>query len=101
MCPKIKNDGMKPRWSQLDAYILVHKFVAVHYFPSESELTRNFSHRVDSLNVRDDSEIDWKTLPDEDWNMWSAHALQRRWLTMKRSVKGHEEMSHAGMFFSP
>ncbi|KAI0787207.1 hypothetical protein BC629DRAFT_1582327 [Irpex lacteus] len=75
LCPKLKNDGMKPRWSQLDAYILVHK--------------------VDSLNVRDDSEIDWKLLPDDDWNMWSAHALQRRWLTMKRSVKGHEEMSHA------
>ncbi|KAI0089199.1 hypothetical protein BDY19DRAFT_985163 [Irpex rosettiformis] len=75
LCPKLKNDGMKPRWSQLDAYILVHK--------------------VDSLSVRDDSEIDWKTLPDEDWNTWSAHALQRRWLTMKRSVKGHEEMSHA------
>jgi hypothetical protein len=46
--------------------------------------------------VRDDTEIDWKNLPDEDWNMWSAHALQRRWLTMKRSIKGHEDMSHAG-----
>ncbi|KAI0340763.1 hypothetical protein BDW22DRAFT_1430434 [Trametopsis cervina] len=72
---KLRNDGAKPRWSQLDAYILVHK--------------------VDSLNVRDDTEIDWKTLPDEDWNMWSAHALQRRWLTMKRSVKGYRDMSHA------
>lgn len=29
LCPKLKNDGMKPRWSQLDAYILVHKFVFV------------------------------------------------------------------------
>ena len=49
------------------------------------------------MNVRDDTEIDWKLLPDENWNVWSAHALQRRWLTMKRSIKGHEEMSHAGM----
>ncbi|KAH9833649.1 uncharacterized protein C8Q71DRAFT_873939 [Rhodofomes roseus] len=73
---QIKNSGERPRWSQLDAYILVHK--------------------VDSLNVRDDTEIDWKLLPDENWNVWSAHALQRRWLTMKRSIKGHEEMSHAG-----
>ncbi|KAI0701188.1 hypothetical protein BC835DRAFT_1265131 [Cytidiella melzeri] len=72
---RFKNEGMKPRWGQVDAYILVHK--------------------IDSLNVRDDSEIDWKTLPDEDWNMWSAHSLQRRWLTMKRSVKGFEDMSHA------
>ena len=52
--------------------------------------------RVDSMNVRDDTEIDWKLLPDENWNIWSAHSLQRRWLTMKRSIKGFEEMSHAG-----
>lgn len=50
------------------------------------------------MNVRDDTEIDWKLLPDENWNVWSAHALQRRWLTMKRGIKGHEEMSHTGTF---
>ncbi|KAF8450523.1 hypothetical protein L210DRAFT_3520708 [Boletus edulis BED1] len=70
----VKNEGQKPRWSPQDAYILVHK--------------------VDSLKVRDDTEIDWKTLPDPDWNLWSAHSLQRRWLTMKRSIKGYEEMTH-------
>jgi len=70
----VKNEGQKPRWSQQDAYILVHK--------------------VDSLNVRDDTEIDWKTLPDPGWNLWSAHSLQRRWLTLKRSIKGFEEMTH-------
>jgi len=69
-----KNNGTKPRWSSRDAYILVHK--------------------VDSLRVRDDSEIDWKTLPDANWNLWSAHTLQRRWLTMKRSVRGYEDMTH-------
>lgn len=52
--------------------------------------------RIDSLKVNDDSEIDWKKLPDEHWNIWSAHTLQRRWLTMKRSVKGYEDMSHGG-----
>jgi len=72
---QIKNAGERPRWSQMDAFILVHK--------------------VDSLNVRDDSEIDWKSLPDEHWNIWSAHSLQRRWVTMKRGIKGYEEMSHA------
>ncbi|EMD40423.1 hypothetical protein CERSUDRAFT_44910 [Gelatoporia subvermispora B] len=75
LSPQVKNMGEKPRWGQLDAYILVHK--------------------VDSLNVRDDSEIDWKQLPDEYWNSWSAHHLQRRWLTMKRGIKGYEEMAHA------
>ncbi|KAF9464388.1 hypothetical protein BDZ94DRAFT_1162036 [Collybia nuda] len=70
----IKNEGRKPRWSQQDAFILVHK--------------------VDSLNVRDDTEIDWKTIPDPHWNLWSAHTLQRRWLTMKRGIKGYEDMTH-------
>ena len=51
------------------------------------------------MNVRDDTEIDWKLLPDENWNIWSAHSLQRRWLTMKRGIKGYEEMSHAGTAF--
>ncbi|KAF8505698.1 hypothetical protein F5888DRAFT_1651153 [Russula emetica] len=70
-----KNHGTKPRWGSRDAYILVNK--------------------VDSLHVRDDSEIDWKTLSDPNWNLWSAHTLQRRWLTMKRSIRGHEEMTHS------
>ena len=52
--------------------------------------------RVDSLDVRHDSEIDWKTFPDSDWNLWSPHLLQRRWMTMKRSINGHENMTHAG-----
>ncbi|KAJ4001808.1 hypothetical protein F5050DRAFT_1721546 [Lentinula boryana] len=69
---RVKLNGNKPRWSNQDSYILVHK--------------------LDSLRVRDDTEIDWKTLADDDWNIWSAHVLQRRWLSMKRSVKGYEEM---------
>jgi hypothetical protein len=54
------------------------------------------STRVDALNVQDDTEIDWKTLTDEGWNLWSAHSLQRRWLTLKKSVKGYESMTHEG-----
>jgi len=70
----VKNEGQKPRWSQQDAYILVHK--------------------IDSLTIRDDTEIDWKMLSDPSWNLWSPHSLQRRWLAMKRSVKGFEDMTH-------
>ncbi|KAM6496056.1 hypothetical protein JOM56_008762 [Amanita muscaria] len=70
----VKNDGQKPRWNQQDAYILIHK--------------------IDSLEVNDDTEIDWKTIPDPAWNLWSAHILQRRWLTMKRGVPNYENMSH-------
>ncbi|KAG6854876.1 hypothetical protein C0991_012066 [Blastosporella zonata] len=66
--------GGKGRWSPEDAYILVHK--------------------VGALNVSDDTEIDWKMLPDPVWNVWSAHHLQRRWITMKRGIKGWEDMTH-------
>ena len=91
----VKNEGQTPRWSPQAAYILVHKlvlgtFIISYYLPR--------FHRIAALNVRDDSEIDWKLLPDENWNLWSTHALQRRWQTLKRSVKGYEEMSHQGKF---
>ncbi|KAF8592177.1 hypothetical protein K439DRAFT_1325062 [Ramaria rubella] len=72
----VKNGGESPRWSGYDAFILVHK--------------------VASMDVRDDTEIDWKLLPDEDWNLWSAHLLQRRWRTLKHAIKGHEEMTFQG-----
>ena len=46
------------------------------------------------LDVQDDSEINWNTLlSDPSWNLWSAHQIQRRWLTMKRAIKGYESMS--------
>ncbi|KAF9055505.1 hypothetical protein BDZ89DRAFT_937914 [Hymenopellis radicata] len=69
-----KNDGQKPRWGNQDAYILVHK--------------------LDALQIVDDTEIDWKTIPDAQWNVWSPHVLQRRWQTMKKSIRGHEYMTH-------
>ncbi|KAI0722337.1 hypothetical protein C8T65DRAFT_704843 [Cerioporus squamosus] len=78
LAPQLKNTGERPRWSAIGR---VHP--------------RSQVRGVDSMNVRDDTEIDWKLLPDENWNIWSAHSLQRRWLTMKRSIKGFEEMSHA------
>ncbi|KAG5716686.1 DNA-binding protein REB1 [Termitomyces sp. T112] len=74
LCKNVKTGGRKARWSPQDAYILVHKLT--------------------TLNVRDDTEIDWKLLPDPVWNLWSPHTLQRRWLTMKRGIKGWEDMTH-------
>ncbi|KAJ6628789.1 hypothetical protein B0H10DRAFT_1989359 [Mycena sp. CBHHK59/15] len=72
---KYKSGGQSVRWSQQDAFILIHK--------------------IDSLDVWDDSEIDWKVIPNPQWNVWSAHTLQRRWLSMKKSIKGFEDMTHA------
>ncbi len=95
LAPQLKNTGERPRWSAMDAYILVHKYAGS---PLRTCCRLQSVCRVDSMNVRDDTEIDWKLLPDENWNIWSAHSLQRRWLTMKRSIKGFEEMSHAGEY---
>ncbi|KAJ7498752.1 hypothetical protein FB451DRAFT_1015939 [Mycena latifolia] len=72
---KYKSEGQLPRWSAQDAFTLIHK--------------------IDSLNIRDDTEIPWKSLLDPQWNLWSTHVLQRRWLTMKRSIKGFEHMTHS------
>ena len=95
----LKNEGEKPRWTAQDAYILIHKCVLP---PEHQVFTCAYAsfRRIDSLDIRHDSEIDWKTFPDPDWNLWSPHLLQRRWMTMKRSIKGHENMTHAGWFCS-
>ncbi|EJD36576.1 hypothetical protein AURDEDRAFT_117052 [Auricularia subglabra TFB-10046 SS5] len=69
---RVKNDGEMPRWTHDDGVTLIY--------------------RVEALGVQHDSEINWLSLNDEDWNLWSAHQLQRRWQTMKRAVHGHEQM---------
>lgn len=48
------------------------------------------------MNVADDSEIDWKLLLDGGWNLWSPHILQKRWMNMKKSIVGHEDMPFHG-----
>ncbi|KAF8524606.1 hypothetical protein BU17DRAFT_30066, partial [Hysterangium stoloniferum] len=68
----VKNNGAAARWSKMDASILVHK--------------------VGALDVRDDSEINWKELPDKDWNLHSAHMIQRRWRALVSAIKDHEQM---------
>lgn len=75
----------------------------MHIFSSISRSTTRIPQRylmqrcrIDSLNIQHDSEIDWKSLPDPSWNIWSPHLIQLRWRTMKESVKGWEHMSHAG-----
>ncbi|KAF8476502.1 Myb-like DNA-binding domain-containing protein [Gautieria morchelliformis] len=76
----VKNGGEKPKWSKQDAFILVHK--------------------IASMDILDDSEVDWKLLNDEDWNLWSAHTLQRQWRRLKQAIKGYEEMRLQGSFFT-
>ncbi|VDC04086.1 unnamed protein product [Peniophora sp. CBMAI 1063] len=65
---------VEKRWSKSDSFILVQK--------------------IDSLDVEDETEIDWNSLADPDWNMHSGHTMQRRWRQMKQKIDGHEKMSH-------
>jgi len=48
------------------------------------------------MNVADESEIDWRLLGDEGWNLWSPHVLQKHWSSMKKSVDGYENMPFYG-----
>jgi hypothetical protein len=52
--------------------------------------------RLASLNLEDESEINWKALSESDLNIWSAHILQRHWTKLKKSVKGHEDRTFSG-----
>jgi len=82
-----------PRWSPLDAYILVAKYVNIFFERAIDTTVR----RVDSLDVSDESEIDWQKFPDSDWNTWSPGDLKRRWRRMKQRVDGHADMTISGM----
>lgn len=42
-------------------------------------------HRIASLNLKDESDIDWKSLGYPSWDMWSAHFLQQKWRQLKTS----------------
>jgi len=48
------------------------------------------------MNVADESEIDWRLLADEGWNLWSPHIMQRHWCSMKKGVDGYENMPFYG-----
>ncbi|KAJ7684010.1 hypothetical protein B0H17DRAFT_941295 [Mycena rosella] len=72
---RYQNEGQIPRWSARDAFVLVQK--------------------IDAQKVTHETEIAWKSIPDPQWNSWSAHILSRRWFNMKKSIKGFEDMSHA------
>jgi hypothetical protein len=53
--------------------------------------------RLVSLKLEDELEINWKAISDNDWNLWSAHTLQKHWVVLKKSVKGYEDRTFSGM----
>ena len=57
-------------------------------------------YRVASLDLDDESDIDWKSLGDPAWNMWSAHALQQKWRRLKAPYNDGGAMCHRGDYMS-
>ena len=55
---------------------------------------RHLVYRIASLNVDEETDIDWGSLNDPSW-MWSRHSLQRRWRGLKASLVS-DSMSHRG-----
>ena len=85
------NEG-KARWSKVDSYILICKYVL--RVRASDCCPRHLVYRIASLNVDEETDIDWASLNDPSW-MWSRHSLQRRWRGLKASLVS-DSMSHRG-----
>jgi hypothetical protein len=59
---------------------------------------RHLVHRIASLDVDEETDIDWKSLNDPSW-MWSSHSLQQRWRRLKAPIDT-DGMSYRGEYTS-
>jgi hypothetical protein len=75
-------------------YVYSHQQVSVDVLVVVTSMLTSL--RVDALDIRHDTEINWKTIPDEDWDVFNAHQLQTRWHALKRTITGWPDKSHAG-----
>jgi len=72
---KVKNPDRNRQWNQEDNYILILK--------------------IASLDLDDESDIDWKSLNDPMWDMWSGRRLQQKWRSLKVTCNaGDGTLSH-------
>ncbi len=60
---------------------------------------RHQVHRIASLDVDEETGIDWKSLNDSSWDMWSCHILQQKWRWLKAS-SNTDGMSHRGEYMT-
>ncbi|KAI9445701.1 hypothetical protein BJY52DRAFT_1315361 [Lactarius psammicola] len=63
LSPTVKSLGRPPRWREADSRILVHK--------------------IASLNLHAEDEIQWDTLI---WSKWPTEKLQKKWVALKDKV---------------
>ncbi|KAH9952337.1 hypothetical protein BGW80DRAFT_1534216 [Lactifluus volemus] len=80
MVPAMLNDGKSRRWSVADTFILVHK--------------------IASLDLDREEDIEWYSLPDEKWDFWTIHKLQQRWGQLKTSVTSEGATHRRGYSFT-
>ena len=55
-------------------------------------------YRIASLDLDEETDIDWKSLNDSSW-MWSSHSLQQRWRRLKAPIDT-DGMSHRGEYMT-
>src|ERR1700742_1055280 len=55
-------------------------------------------HRIVSLDVDNESDINWRSLSDPSWNMWSGHHLQQKWRFLKTSSNLDGALGHRGEY---
>jgi hypothetical protein len=60
-------------------------------------LARQQVYRIASLDLDEETDIDWKNLKDASWNRWSSHSLKQRWKSLKASIN-NDGMSHRGEY---
>jgi hypothetical protein len=61
-------------------------------------LARHKMYRIASLDVGKETDVDWKSLGDPSWNMWSGHILQQKWRRLKALCKADSAMCHRGEY---
>lgn len=94
---KTRNEDKTRRWKEDDSYVLICKCVpcAVDFV-----LAYHHVHRIASLDVVDEKDIDWKSLSDPAWNMWSGHVLQQKWRQLKASCNADDIVCHRGEYMT-
>ena len=56
-------------------------------------------HKIASLDVDSESNINWKSLSDPMWNIWSSHCLQSKWRYLKASLNNTDGVvGHCGEY---
>ena len=94
---RVQNESEKVIWTDSDSVVLLRRYGPSFRSTYTLAADTPVDCRLASLNLEDESEINWNALSDGNWNLWSPHILQRHWVSLKKSVKNHEDRTFSGM----